>query len=205
MVPTGRRLARDFHVFAPDLPGFGKSAKPAQVLDVPGLAGALVAWMDAVGLERVSFLGNSLGCQVIVDCAVRYPQRVDRGVLVGPSMDPRAPTALQQAWRVVLDTPHESPSQPFVIARDYLAAGLWRSWCTLQYGLRDPLTAKLPLVQAPMLVVRGGRDPIVPQPWAEEVTRLLPRARLAVLPGAPHTANYSSPDQLVRVARPFLC
>ena len=46
MVPTARLLAEEFPVFAPDLPGFGRSGKPARVLDVPGMADALGAWPE---------------------------------------------------------------------------------------------------------------------------------------------------------------
>lgn len=53
-------------------------------------------------------------------------------------------------------------------------------------------------------MVRGSRDPIVPQRWAEEVARLLPRGRLEVIPGGPHVVNYTVPAEFVRVIRPFL-
>jgi hypothetical protein len=66
MMPTAECLAPDFHVFVPDLPGFGDSAHPREVLDIiPGLATGLLAWMDAIGLGRVPLLGNSHGCQII--------------------------------------------------------------------------------------------------------------------------------------------
>ncbi|MDQ3880940.1 MAG: alpha/beta hydrolase, partial [Chloroflexota bacterium] len=63
---------------------------------------------------------------------------------------------------------------------------------------------KLPCVRVPTLVVRGGRDPIVPQAWAEEVARLLPRGRLVVIPGAAHAVNHDAPAALARVVLPFL-
>ncbi len=44
----------------------------------------------------------------------------------------------------------------------------------------------------------------MPQRRAEEATRLLPEARLVVIPGAAHTVNYSAPLELARVVRPFL-
>ena len=56
----------------------------------------------------------------------------------------------------------------------------------------------------PTLVVRGSRDQIVPQRWAEEAARLLPMGRLVVIPGAAHTANYSAPMELAHVTRAFL-
>ena len=204
MIPTARRLAPDYRVYAPDLPGFGRSAKPRQVLNVPEQADALVAWMDAVGLERAAMIGNSMGCQYIVDAAVRYPERVERLVLLGPSVDRYARSAARQLLRVLHDSLHEAFTQPFVLTFDYLQAGLLRAWQTLQHGLADAVEEKLPQVRVPALVIRGEFDPIVPQRWIEDVERLLPHGQLIVLRGAPHTANYSTPRAFVRVVRPFL-
>jgi 2-hydroxy-6-oxonona-2,4-dienedioate hydrolase len=204
MVPTAVRLAREYRVYAPDLPGFGHSDKPPRTLDIPELADALVAWMDTAGLERVALVGNSLGCQIIVDSAIRYHARVEKLVLQGPTMDRYARTLRQQLGRGLLDVLREHPSQPLVQTRDYAKFGLRRSLRTFQFAVRDRIEDKLPLVQAPTLVVRGERDPIVSQRWAEEVTQLLPSGRLVVIPGAPHTLNYSTPQAFVRVLRPFL-
>ena len=204
MVPTAVRLARDYRVYAPDLPGFGQSDKPPRALDIPDLADALVAWMDVAGLQRAALIGNSMGCQIIVDAAMRYPARIERLVLQGPTMDRCARTLRQQLGRGLLDVLREHPSQPLVQARDYAKFGLRRSLRTFRFAARDRIEEKLPLVGAPALVVHGERDPIVSQSWAEEVTRLLPRGRLVVIPGAPHTLNYSTPRAFVRVLRPFL-
>jgi 2-hydroxy-6-oxonona-2,4-dienedioate hydrolase len=86
LVPTGARLAPDFRVYAPDLPGFGRSGKPRHVLDVPELADALAAWMHAAGLKCAALLGNSFGCQIIATLAVQHPERVERAVLQGPTV-----------------------------------------------------------------------------------------------------------------------
>jgi pimeloyl-ACP methyl ester carboxylesterase len=204
MVPTAVRLACEYRVYAPDLPGFGHSDKPPRALDIPELADALVAWMDTAGLERVALIGNSLGCQIIVDAAIRYQARVERLVLQGPTIDRYARTLRQQLGRGLLDVLREHPSQPLVQARDYAKFGLRRSLRTFRYAVRDRIEEKLPLVRVPALVVRGERDPIVSQRWAEDVTHLLPAGRLVVIPGAPHTLNYSTPRAFVRVLRPFL-
>lgn len=88
MVPTLKRLARDYRVYAPDLPGFGESEKLPDSLDVPRLSSALSAWMDAVGLKQAALVGNSMGCQVIVHLAARRPELVEQVVLQAPTMDP---------------------------------------------------------------------------------------------------------------------
>ncbi len=60
-------------------------------------------------------------------------------------------------------------------------------------------------MRVPTLVVRGSRDRIVSQSWAEEVAGLLPLGRLVVIPGAAHTANYGWPLQFAREIQAFLC
>ena len=204
MLPTAQHLAPYYQVYAPDLPGFGKSDKPQHILTIAELAGALAEYMDAAGVKRAAMVANSLGCQIVVEFALRYPERIDRAVLIGPTMDSQARTMRQQFWRLVRDSVREPFSQPFVVLIDYLKTGLRRTLVTLRYALDDPLEEKLPQVRVPMLVTRGGRDPIVPQQWVEEVARLLPLARVVVFPEEAHTVNYSDPAELVRVIRPFI-
>jgi pimeloyl-ACP methyl ester carboxylesterase len=202
-VPTMKRLAPHFRVFAVDLPGFGLSDKPSRILTIAGLADALVAWLWAEGLERPIVLGNSVGCQIAVDLAVRYPERVACLILAGPTFDPNARGALPQIARWLRNAPYEELSQLPLSVRDYWQCGARRLIGTLHHALQDRIEEKLSRVQVPTLVVRGGQDPIVPQRWAEEAARLLPRGQLAVIPGAGHTVNYNSPVELARIVRAF--
>lgn len=204
MVPTLKWLAPYTRVYAIDLPGFGESSKPPHTLNVPELADALAAWIEAANLDQPALLGNSLGCQIIVDLAVRYPDRLSAAVLQGPTIDPQARTWLQQSARWMINSPLEPPSQALVMARDYWACGIRRVIETFKYAMQDQIETKLPQMQVPTLVVRGSRDPIVPQRWAEEVTAHLPQGRLVVIPGGTHTINYAAPLELARVVRLFL-
>ena len=204
MAPTAARLAPYYHVYAPDLPGFGKSAKPAHVLTIPELVDALAAWMEALKLPPAVMLGNSLGCQFIVDFALKYPERITHVVLVGPTMDPRARSVHQEAFRVALNMLREPLTFLPVVGREYLAAGLRRTVRTLKYAFADPMEKRLPRVQVPTLIMRGARDPIVPQDWVEELHRLLPGSQLVVVRGAAHAVNFNSPDKLVEIVRSFL-
>ncbi len=204
MVPLLDELARSHAVYAPDLPGFGRSEGPAHALDVVGLADALAAWMRALGLGGAALVGNSMGCQVITELVLRHPGLAGRVVLQGPTMDPRARSAPRQMWRLLLDTTREPPSLIAIEGLDLLRAGVGRSWRTFQHALGDPVEERLPKVRVPALVVHGSRDRISPRGWAEEVARLLPDGRLVVLPGAAHAANYSAAADFARVVRAFL-
>jgi pimeloyl-ACP methyl ester carboxylesterase len=161
-------------------------------------------WMDVMGLESAIFLGNSLGCQVIVQLALRHPGRVRCGILVGPTFDASARDTLQQAWRLFLDTLREPLALNWINFSDYISAGPLRVWRTFQNGLHQPETANLAQVDVPVLVVRGSIDPIVPQEWAERVANLLPHGRLVVIPEAPHAVNFSHPVELVQAVCDFL-
>ncbi len=203
-LPLARRLAGTHAVLAPDLPGHGRSGTPPQPLGVPQLADALLEWLDRAEIERAPLVANSLGCQVAVELAVREPGRVERLVLVGPTMDPAAPTLLRQALRLALDATREPVGLNLAEARDYLRMGPRRILATARFALADPFAGKLPAVRAPTLVVRGGRDPIAPQEWVERVARLLPDARVAVVPAGPHAVHWAAADEVARLVEEFL-
>jgi pimeloyl-ACP methyl ester carboxylesterase len=202
-VPTMQQLAPHFQVFAIDLPGFGRSDKPSHTLSIAELADALAAWLRAEGLERPILLGNSVGCQVVVDFAARYPEHLSCLILAGPTMDPEARTAWQQIVRWLRNARSERLSQVPLSVRDYWQCGIRRLIGTFRCALDDHIEEKLPRVRVPTLVVRGSQDTIVPQRWTEEAVRLLPQGRLVVIPGAGHTVNYNSPVELARVVRTF--
>jgi 2-hydroxy-6-oxonona-2,4-dienedioate hydrolase len=208
LLPTAVRLATMNRVYVPDLPGFGLSSKPARILDVAGLADALAAWMRAIELPGATLLGNSFGCQIIAELGIRLPALVERVVLQGLTMDPRARTIPRQLLRWALNSPFEpralTTSLGAVVRQDYRDAGVRRVITTFRHALRDRIEDKLPRLDVEALVVRGARDPIVPQRWAEDAARLLPRGRLVVVPGSAHTMNFTSPDDLARVVRSFL-
>jgi len=204
MKPTAEGLASFCHVLAPDLPGYGESFKPWPILDMKGLANALAAWMDALEIARAHLVGNSFGCQIIAEFASHYPDRVGRLVLQGPTVDQAARSVLRQIWRSILNAPNEARSLGRISLQDYKAAGIRRICETYKLAFRDRIEEKLPRIQAPTLVVRGEKDPIVPQSWAEQVTRLLPDGRLEVIPDAGHTINYSAPQPFVELIRRFL-
>jgi len=204
MLPTASELVSSYHIYIPDLPGFGKSTKPAQVLNIPQLADALAQWMQAIGLERATLLGNSLGCQVIAQFALRYPECIERAILVGPSMDPQALTAHQEITRWLANIPFEPVHLFPIIIGSFLHAGTRRTAQTLKYALQDHIHEHLPHMQIPTLIVRGSHDTVVPQRWAEEATNLLPNGKLVMVAGAAHDVNYNSPKQLATIVREFM-
>jgi pimeloyl-ACP methyl ester carboxylesterase len=199
LMPTAAALPGP--VFVPDLPGFGLSGKPKRVFNVEEHAGIIADWIDAAGIGPAHVLGNSFGCQVGVELAVRRPDTVRTLVLVGPTVDPAAPTAAGQARRLAIDLLREDPRQLPVIASGVRDAGTRRVLRTLRHSVRHHLERRLPLVAAPTLVLRGQHDPICPPSWAAQVTGLTPNATAGEIAGAAHNAvTTAGPSTAARAA-----
>src|SRR5690348_2500848 len=62
MTPLARALASTYRVYAPDLPGHGRSGRLRVAPGIGNLADALSRWLDAIGLRRAVFVANSMGC-----------------------------------------------------------------------------------------------------------------------------------------------
>jgi pimeloyl-ACP methyl ester carboxylesterase len=85
-LPTVWDLSADHHVIAVDLPGFGESDKPVRPLHPEFFARWLVALLDALSIERAHVVGNSMGGRVALEVGIRSPSRVNRLVLLAPSL-----------------------------------------------------------------------------------------------------------------------
>lgn len=203
-LPTAGRLADRCSVYAPDLPGFGRSGRLPARPTVRLLADVVEAWLDAAGLAPPDALvANSFGCQLAVDLAARRPERVQRLVLVGPTVDARARSLARQAMRLALDSVREPLGLWAIEALDYAVHVSKSGLAGFVEMVRDPVEEKLARVQAVTLVVRGARDAIVPRAWARDVASALPRGRLVEVAGAPHAVNYAAPEALARLTLEF--
>jgi pimeloyl-ACP methyl ester carboxylesterase len=119
MLPLARELAAHFRTLVPDLPGFGHSDHPPAALDVPGLADALLAWINAAGLVVPALVADSVGCQVAVAAMRRSPEAFGRAVLISPTVDRRGRNPVAQAGRLLRTGLHENPGLAVVLGRDY--------------------------------------------------------------------------------------
>lgn len=204
MMPTAECLAHRCEVFVPDLPGFGESEHPARALDIRGLADALTAWMDATGLVRAAMLGNAQGCQIIIDLAARYPERILAGVLQGPTTPPEERSWLRQFVRWWQNAPFNPRELDAMSLASYRKSGYLRVLRTFQYALDDALEMKCQYVRAPILVVRGQHDPICHESWAESLAQRFPHGRIVLVPHQAHTIVYTGGAALAAIATQFM-
>lgn len=200
---VAERLATQFDVYAPDLPGHGKSDASPVPLNLQGYADTLRAWMTEMNIDRVCVVGHSMGAQIAVELALRAPEVVDRLVLIGPTMDRDTRSVNRALPKLLANGLYERPSILRVFAKDLLRrSGPLRP--ELQALMEHRIEDSLPRVAVPVLFVRGENDPLASQDWVDELTRITPGSRMVTIPGWGHAVHFSAPEQLVRAIAPFL-
>lgn len=78
-------LAKHYRVIAVDLPGYGKSDKGFYPYTLPFYAQVLTEMLDALKIDKATFVGHSMGGQIAMVTSLLYPERVDKLVLVSPA------------------------------------------------------------------------------------------------------------------------
>jgi pimeloyl-ACP methyl ester carboxylesterase len=200
--PTAALLAPNYRTFVPDLPGMGRSIRPPRALDLPALATASVHYLDAVGVERAVFVGNSLGCPIIVEVAAEHPERIERAVFISPAGGPNNRPMHRALRQMALDGLREPPALVPIAVRDYLRFGLSRGLSLFGAMTRYPTLERLELLAAPTLVIAGARDPLV----RIDRIRVLaerPHVRAVKVPGA-HALNFSAPHLVAALIEAYL-
>jgi pimeloyl-ACP methyl ester carboxylesterase len=222
--PAEERLSAVARTITFDAPGTGRSQTPLWPQTIPGCAAVAEALLDELGCERADVLGFSLGGLVAQELARRAPGRIRRLALAGTaigwgsmpgtlpalalmSMPARyysrtlsqqtnwllspADRELIRRWTPLTDARLRYPPSPLGYAGQFWAAALWSS---LRW---------LPSVRVPTLVVHGAEDQLVPPANGFQLARLLPDARLHVLPGEGHFVVFDPASAALPVLADF--
>ncbi|MDJ0273444.1 MAG: alpha/beta hydrolase [Aigarchaeota archaeon] len=101
-------ISQHFRALALDLPGFGLSKRPPTGISLSSVTDILMKALDRLGVEKFCLVGHSMGGAISAHIAAQYPERVDRLVLVNPSLvggdDGRRPLAMELARKRFIST-----------------------------------------------------------------------------------------------------
>lgn len=178
-------------VHSVDLPGFGGLPRPPHDLDVPAMAGALGEALDRCGIPPAVLVGQSMGTQWATELARHRP--TPGLALIGPVADERHRTLPRQAAALAVDTLREPPGANLLVLTDYLRCGVPWYVAQLRHMLTYPLEDGIRSLRTPLLVVRGGRDPIAGLEWSRRLVRAGADASLVHVPGHAHNCQHSAP------------
>ena len=232
-VPTS---ADDFEPFlartgglALDLPGFGRSGKPAEFpYSLEGYADFLATFLDHAGLERLSLVVHDWGAAALV-LAQREPERIERLVIIDalPLLGDYRPHRLARIWGTrglgELLMGLSSRRSVGLLSRGAAAGGrpmpAWladRAWAHFDHGTQRAILklyrstgpeglaragARLSELSCPALVIWGAEDPYVPASFADAYARALGgQTRVEVLERASHWPWIDRPEAVGTVA-----
>lgn len=224
-------LSEHFYCVAYDMVGNGFSDKPDRPYDTFAYVAHLKAVLAALGIERTSVMGSSLGSWVAARYALENPEHTERVILVSPagliaSADNMA-RIIRERTRAVNEASWESISAVFnhLIATDEnripdliaLRLAIYQRQDTRdtvhrmltlqQEGVRQEnlLTEdQWRSIQAPTLVVLSGKDHREYETTARRVLEMLPDGRELAMPHVAHWAAFEDPGTFVDAAIPFL-
>lgn len=186
------------------LPGYGRRAAKVPDLDPETSARRLLARLDALAVPRAALFGHSSSCQVVAEAARLAPERVTALVLVGPAIDPEAATWPRLIGRWLRAFAHEAVGQVPLLIRDYSYSGPVGFVRTMEAARRHRIDRALAACRAPVLLVRGGRDGIVPAGWLDRLAAACPDAQTATVEAGAHMLPLTHPHELTEVIRAFL-
>lgn len=216
-------FSKSYQVITFDLRGQGKSGKPAGPYSIPLLASDAAALMKALGLQSAHVVGISLGGGVAIQLALNAPELVKTLVVVnsGPAMaaspaDARKEiegrVALVQQYgmramgevlgpRLLPKPEHATLRQTFV---DRWAENDPRAYIDTLLALADwNVLDEIKSIRCPTLVIAADQD-YTPVALKEAYIRLMPDARLVVIPDSRHATPIEQPEQFNEVLKQFL-
>ena len=197
-------LAPHGHVCVIELPGFGANATPAHPLSVESFANLIGHALDAAGISSCVLVGHSMGAQFVVELAVRRPRLASHVLLVGPVVDPGRRNVWHQVLGLAADSMVESPSANAIVFTDYWRCGPRWYLASLPAMFGYPIEQRIRLVEQPVLVLRGSRDPVARADWCRGLAGLARNGRFSEIAGQAHAVLHGAADEVAAMILAFL-
>ncbi|HET6786388.1 MAG TPA: alpha/beta hydrolase [Aquabacterium sp.] len=225
-------LAPGRRVIRMDLPGFGLTGPaPDGDYSLPRYATFVTHLMDQLGVQRAVLVGNSFGGAVAWKTAADHPARVSRLILIDAGGYPYESASVPIGFRLAR-YPALSPILNNVLPRSMIESSVRNVYgdpervtaelveryyeLTLRAGNRQALVerfrqspggefaAQIPQIQAPTLILWGGRDRLIPPSTAQRFRQDIRGSALVVFDTLGHVPHEEDPAHTVTVAQAFL-
>lgn len=213
------RLAEHFRVITFDNPGAGRSSAPAR-FSVADMADDAAAVLDAAGVDRACVFGISMGGMIAIELSIRHAARVEKLVLgcthsgykrshkpplstfvtLGLAMALQKRMSPRRMASVLTSDAHYSRDADGFVAwlKETNASDPVSTMRQLRAIRRHDADDRLSQIKAPVLVISGDRDLLVPVENSRRLAQAIRGARLLEFPGVGHCFPVEREDEVVR-------
>jgi len=203
-MPSLADLALTHRLVLLDWPGFGRLRRLHRDFALEQATSWLAEWLEAVALRRIDLVGHSMGGYVAARFAARFPEVVERLVLVAPAGIPSGRSLLRHVLALPRGSRQHTLASLRLLARDMLRT---RPGLALRVA-RDLLAADvrpaLGAIRAPTLVAWGAGDAVLSPATGEVFRGLVPDCELVTLEGTGHLPMIHRPREFSAVVAAFL-
>lgn len=223
LVPT---LSARYRTILFDNRGVGRSDAPPEPYSITAMATDATIVLDAAGVESAHVLGFSMGGFIAQELALRHPGRVRSLILTGTACGGRESVrSAPEVIRVLEARAVKTPEEAFWMLAPYnydSSTSRIRLKEDLAVRLRTSLTRKgymaqlqgimswagshsrLRSLDVPTLVIHGENDQLIPPENGRILARVIPNAKLVMLPGAGHRFMTDQPEAAGEAILSFL-
>ena len=200
-------LSKEYLVYAPDLPGFGKTPLAPEGTNISTHVLYLERFLDALGYPCVTLVGNSLGGWIATRFAVEHPERVEQLYLLNSAglrrenlHSPYAKDRIAARRSLEHMLGFSFPVPKFVLdavvrnSQTPAYAGFIRG-----YDPREELDSVLANVQVPTTIIWGERDNLLPLICAHDLQSGIANSELVLLPHVGHMPQIQAPVKVARI------
>lgn len=227
-VTLGRQLAADFEVLIPDLRNHGQSPHDP-LFNFPVLVEDLHELVIVEGLKKIHLIGHSLGGKTAMFFALKYPELLDKLVVVDIALRRYSPILehrmlIDAMMEVDLSSAHSRSDVERQLERKVHSLKLrqfllknvyWKDKDTLGWRLNLPvLKSSLPFMLEgdpegkpflnPVLMIRGGLSDYVTNDDIVAMQKQFPRTSAQTLANASHWVHADAPGEFYRLVHEFL-
>jgi 3-oxoadipate enol-lactonase len=203
------RMAQEFRMVRPDMPGFGNSPIPPNFeWSIPSLATTLAHLLDRLGVESAHIIGAKTGGAIGMQFAADYPRKTRTLTIVsGP--------VTRVAQGIAFSAPSSNSQQRRLGST--ASKELVEYWDTLMGSTRPQTKAgmakveeglnvesALPRIAAPTLVITGDRSPLQSVETVLRYQQKIPNSRLLVIPSDGYHLAVIKPDDCVSNVLSFI-
>lgn len=217
-----KRIEGIEHVIPP-LPGMGGAPLLEDQMTIDDYGLRIVAELDARGIERATLAGISMGGYIAFAVLRRWPERIERLILIDTRETPDSPEARRGRFATMgkvrtegiapvvesmlpkmltANAPREMKARVRAIMESASPAGIVTALRAM--AGRPDSSSLLRSITVPTLVIGGEEDSITPPADAERMAAAIPGARLVILPGAAHLSNLEQPEAFNAAVAGFL-